>query len=201
MNPYYLLITQIYRLFFKFFHRFEISNLEYLPEDGCILAANHVSFHDPPAIGANVPGHIYYLARSTLWDSKIFGWFLNRLYCLPVDRDRPDMAGLKRMITAVRSGQRVLMFPEGSRSVDGKLQPAQPGMGLVVAKTAAPVVPIRIFGTYEAFPKGKKPRLFVPIQVVIGKPLYFDDLKGSRENYARISNEIMAAIAALTPNS
>ncbi len=94
----------------------------------------------------------------------------------------------------------MLLFPEGSRTLDGKLQPAEPGLGLVIAKTLAPVVPMRIFGAHEAMPRGGGGLHFVPIIIVIGEPIFFTaaDLSTPGKNlYGRLSERVMDAIAAL----
>ena len=104
----------------------------------------------------------------------------------------------------MRAGQTTIVFPEGGRTLDGKLQPAQPGLGLIIAKTLAPVVPMRIFGAYEAMPYGGHPRIH-PIKVKVGAPLYFtkEDLAlgdgDQRAVYQRLSARVMAAIAAIEP--
>ena len=93
-----------------------------------------------------------------------------------------------------------VVFPEGARTLDGDLQPAQPGLGLVIAKTLAPVVPMRIFGAHESLPRGGGGLHFVPITIVVGEPIFFTaaDL-GSRgkDLYGRLSQRVMDAIAAL----
>jgi len=201
MNPLYFLVWITSRMIFSLFYDIKISGVENLPDSGCILASNHASFFDPPAIGSSLPNPIYYLARKSLWNNPIIKWGFDRLNCIPVDQEKPDMTGLKRMIQVVRDGNAVIMFPEGTRTHDGQLRPAQPGIGMVVAKTGAPVVPIRIYGTFEAFPRTGKLRLFVPMRLMIGKPLTFPPVKSSRENYQMISEKIMEAITALKPES
>jgi 1-acyl-sn-glycerol-3-phosphate acyltransferase len=122
------------------------------------------------------------------------------LNCIPVDQEGSDVAGLKRIIRLLRAGERVLFFPEGSRSADGQLQTGQAGVGLVVAKARVPVQPIRIFGSYQALPRGAAfPRL-AKIRVVVGEPFRFSDdelaAKG-KEFYQRASDRIMGEIAKL----
>ncbi len=109
------------------------------------------------------------------------------------------MTGLKKMIHTLREGHKVLMFPEGSRSYDGKLLPAQPGIGLVLSKVHVPVIPIRLFGVHEAWPRDGKITLFKPIRVVFGKPILSEKshVKSSREEYQRISETILEAISKI----
>jgi 1-acyl-sn-glycerol-3-phosphate acyltransferase len=114
------------------------------------------------------------------------------------------MSALKTIIKLVRAGGSTVIFPEGARTLDGKLQPAQPGIGLVIAKTLAPVVPMRIFGAHKAFPRGGAPRPFTPVTLVVGEPIYFTkaDLVGEgRELYQRLSEQVMRHIAAIELDS
>ena len=110
------------------------------------------------------------------------------------------MSALKSVIRLVKAGGCTIIFPEGTRSRDGQLQPAKAGVGLVIAKTLAPVVPMRVFGAFDAFPRGQKFPRRVPISVVIGKALHFTkaDVAGDpREVYQRLSDQVMARIAEL----
>src|SRR5207249_7703020 len=111
-----------------------------------------------------------------------------------------DRSAIKALIRALKAGNGVLVFPEGSRTLDGNLQPAEPGLGLVIAKTLAPVVPMRIFGAHEALPRGGDGLHFVPITIVIGKPIFFTPVERespATNRYEQISQRVMDAIAAL----
>jgi 1-acyl-sn-glycerol-3-phosphate acyltransferase len=101
-------------------------------------------------------------------------------------------------IRVVRNGGAVLIFPEGTRSPDGNLQPAQPGIGMIVAKTGAPVVPIKISGSYDAFPRGSScPRLW-PVTVSVGPALRFESLETDcRDFYQKASDRILDAVARI----
>jgi 1-acyl-sn-glycerol-3-phosphate acyltransferase len=171
-----------------------------IEEGGAILAMNHESFLDPPLAGLASTRQIYYLARKTLLDWPILGSLFPKVNVIPVDQERADMSALKAVIRLVRAGHCTVIFPEGSRTSDGRLQPAQPGLGLIIAKTLSPVVPMRIFGSHEAFPRGGKLRPFTKITVVVGKPIRFTeaDLVGEgRELYQRLSERVMERIAAI----
>jgi 1-acyl-sn-glycerol-3-phosphate acyltransferase len=164
-----------------------------------ILAMNHQSFLDPPLAGTACDRAIYFLARRSLLDSPVFGWLLPKLNVIPVNQKGIDRNALKVLIRIIRGGNCALVFPEGSRTPDGKLQPAQAGVGLVIAKTLAPVVPLRIFGAFDAWPIGGRIRLFRRITVVVGEPIYFseNDLSARENLYSRWSQRVMDAIAAL----
>lgn len=195
---FYLLAQALSALFFRLFYDYQIIGEENIPPGGCLLASNHESYYDPPLIGCTLACRPHYLARKTLFDHPLFGATIRALQAHPIDQERPDMAGLKRIISLARAGQAVVIFPEGSRSWDGQLQPAQPGVGLVVAKAGVPVVPIRIFGAHRAWPRGGRPRLFTPIRVVIGPPITFGPVPSDRDAYQKIGDHIMAAIARIT---
>jgi 1-acyl-sn-glycerol-3-phosphate acyltransferase len=169
-----------------------------IEEGGAILASNHQSYLDPPCIGMACRNDIYYLARNTLYQRPLIGPLLKQLNTVPVDRDRGDVSSIKTIIRLLRSGQRVIIFPEGTRSSDGKLQPARAGLGMIIAKTLAPVVPGRVFGSYEALPRAGGLK-FRPVSVVVGKPMRFteDDVKGDRDVYQTLSNRVMEKIASL----
>ena len=115
------------------------------------------------------------------------------------------MSALKAVIKIIRAGHCTIIFPEGSRTPDGRLQPAQPGLGLVIAKTLAPVVPMRIFGAYQAFPRHHRPRPFTPIALSVGEPIIFtkadlrEEGEGGRALYQELSERVMRRIAAIDP--
>ena len=180
---------------FKVVHRERI-----IESGGVILAMNHQSYLDPPLAGIACRREIHYLARKTLLQWPILGPIFPRLRVIPVDQERADMSAIKTVIKLVRSGECTVVFPEGSRTLDGEIQPAQPGLGLIIAKTLAPVVPMRIFGAHAAFPRGGKPQPFYPITLVVGEPMFFTeaDLAGEgRDLYQKLSERVLARIAAI----
>ena len=117
---------------FRVVHRERI-----IEEGGAILAMNHESYLDPPLAGIACRREIHYLARKTLLDWPVLGPILPKLNVIPVDQDRADMSALKTVIKLVRAGHSTVIFPEGSRTLDGDFLPALPGLGLVIAKTRA----------------------------------------------------------------
>ena len=201
MNPYYWIGYHLSRLIGRLFFRLRIIHRERMIQTGpVILAMNHQSYLDPPFAGTACDRAIYFLARRTLMDMPLLGWLLPKLNVVPVNQDGIDRSALKALIRVLKSGNAALVFPEGSRTLDGELQPAQPGVGLVIAKTLAPVVPMRIFGAHEALPRGGGGLHFVPVTIVIGEPIFFTaaDLKSpDKELYVRLSQRVMNEIAAL----
>jgi 1-acyl-sn-glycerol-3-phosphate acyltransferase len=192
MNIYYWLGYHLSRL---------VGRLFFMLQSGpVILAMNHQSYLDPPLAGITCNRAVYFLARRTLLDVPLLGWLLPKLNVIPVNQEGIDRSALKALIRVLNAGNAALVFPEGSRTVDGSLQPAEPGLGLVIAKTLAPVVPMRIFGAHEALPRGGGGLHFVPITIVIGEPIMFTaaDLDPpGRDLYKRLSQRVMDAIGAL----
>ena len=201
MNVYYWLGYHLSRLLARLFFGFRIIHRERVIQTGpVILAVNHQSFFDPPLAGNAADRAIFFLAKKSLMDVPFLGWLLPKLNVIPVNLEGGDRSALKALIRILTAGECALVFPEGTRTPDGNLQPAEPGLGLVIAKTRAPVVPMRIFGAYDAWPIGGKIRLFQKITIVVGEPIYFSDadiLPGGKETYLKLSQRVMDAIGAL----
>jgi len=201
MNSYYWIGYHLSRVIGRLFFRLRIIHQERMIQAGpAILAMNHQSYLDPPLAGITCDRAIYFLAKRTLTDVPVLGWLLPKLNVIPVNQEGIDRSALKALIRVLKSGNAALVFPEGARTLDGDLQPAQPGLGLVIAKTLAPVVPMRISGAHEALPRGGDGLHFVPITIVIGEPIFFTaaDLESpGKDLYGRLSQRVMDAIAAL----
>ena len=204
MNFYYWIGYNLSRLIGRLFFRLRIIHPERMIQAGpVILAMNHQSYLDPPLAGITCDRAIYFLARRTLMDVPVLGWLLPKLNVIPVNQEGIDRSALKALIRVLKSGNAALVFPEGARTLDGNLQPAQPGLGLVIAKTLAPVVPMRISGAHEALPRGGGGLHFVPISIVIGEPIFFTaaDLESPGKGlYGQLSERVMDAIAVLRLN-
>jgi len=196
-NIFYNLAKLLARMIFSM----RVIRPERMVESGPLLiAVNHSSFFDPPLAGICSRRGVFYLARKTLLKWPFFGPLFPAMNVIPVERDGNDMSALREVIKKVKDGNAVLLFPEGTRSIDGNLQPARAGIGLVIAKTGAPVLPMRIFGAYEAFPKNARRFQLSQITVVIGEPIHFtaEEISNtSRETYQLLSNRVMEAIGAL----
>ena len=195
------MVSRFFKIIFKKAYHGKLYGLENIPTSGgFILAGNHVSYLDPPMIAVHANRQpVYSFARKTLFKRGI-GWFFRRLYMIDVDRDKgSDIHSIKRVLQLLKDGNPVLMFPEGTRSVTGVLQRAKKGIGLFMMKAHVPIVPVRIFGTYEAWPKGKSLPNFKPnISIVYGKPLMpedFESCKSEPDPMQAISDKVMQAIA------
>ena len=209
MNPVYFLGWSFYRLLFRFYFRWRVFNPERVPLRGpVILACNHASFLDPPLVGSGLKRSINYLARESLFRVPLVGWILQHVQAVPVDREGGGARGLKAILDRLLAGGGIILFPEGTRTRDGKLQPARSGIGLTVMKSTAPVIPVRVFGTYEAW--GRHVGVPRPHRVAVkyGPPLMFAELRAEanscskarlKEIYQQVADDIMAAIGRLGP--
>jgi len=209
MKPVYFLVWSLCRLMYATYFRWRVYYPERVTSTGpVILACNHASFLDPPLVGSGLHRPINYLARDTLFRFPGFGWLLRHLNVVPVDRDGGGGAGLKAILDRLLAGEAIILFPEGTRTRDAKLQPARSGIGLTVIKSKAVVVPVRVFGTFEALGRYMKFPRPHRVAVKYGQPLTFDKLRVEaadcskarlKEIYQEVADEIMAAIAKLEP--
>jgi len=209
MNPLYFIGWSFYRTLFATYFRWRVFHSERVPRTGpVILASNHASFLDPPLVGSGVKRPLNYLARDTLFRFPVLGSILRGVNAVPVDRDGGGASGLKAIMDRLLGGGAIVLFPEGTRTRDGRLQRALSGIGLVVIKSSAPVVPVRIWGTYVAF--GRNVHFPKPHRVTIkyGHPMTFEELRAEaktcskarlKEIYQQVAEEIMQAIAKLEP--
>ena len=211
MNFSYYLGWILFRLICTVYFRRRMHNAERVPASGpVILACNHASFLDPFLVGSCLRRPVNYLARETLFRFPVLGAVLRSWNTVPVDRDGGSGAGLRAILERLHEGGAILLFPEGTRTRDGQLQPARAGIGMTVIKSTAPVVPVRVFGTFEAFGRHMlfpRPRR---VAVKYGRPLTFEQLRAEarvcsksrlKEIYQEVADEIMAAIASLEPHA
>jgi 1-acyl-sn-glycerol-3-phosphate acyltransferase len=204
MQRVYGLCHYVLRVMFDMFFRGEVVGAENVPRrGGFVLAANHASFLDPPMIGVHISRQLAFFARKTLWKRGIASWWLDSVGTIPVDRDGgQDVSAIKRVLKALKEERGLILFPEGTRTMDGNLQAAKAGVGFIAVKTQVPVVPVRIFGSYDAYGKGRGLRLGTPLTVVFGKPIppaVYDDPKAAKDRAQIASERIMAEIARLQP--
>jgi len=180
-------------------HRMKYEGRENVPNGGCLIVSNHASYFDPTTVGWAVGREIFFLGRKTLFKPPVMNWLLPICNVIPIDRDGGDSSGLRKVIRMLRKGDALLMFPEGTRTPDGSIQTAEPGAGLIALKSGVPVLPARIFGSFECLSRHQKRLRFSPMRVVIGKP-YLPPLaeRGKeREAYTAVADEMMRRIAEL----
>jgi 1-acyl-sn-glycerol-3-phosphate acyltransferase len=177
--------------------RLTVVGADQVPREGpLLLAANHLSMLDPALIGCMVPRELDYMAKTELFRVPGFGGLIRRLNAHPVDRSGSDSAALRLALRLLGAGRALLVFPEGTRGTEGRLQPAEPGAGMLAALSKAPVVPVYIQGSGRALPRGAIVPRPVRVTVTFGAPMRFARERG-RARYQDVSDEIMAAIGRL----
>ncbi len=209
MNLSYRIGWMCFRAMYATYFRWRVFGAENVPlTGGVILASNHASFLDPPLVGGGLKRDINYLARESLFRCPGVGALLHSWNAVPVDREGGGAAGLREILNRLIAGGGIILFPEGTRTPDGKLQPARSGIGLTVIKSEVPVIPVRTFGTFEAFGRNHKFPRPVSVAVKYGRPMMFGTLRAEantcdkarlKQIYQQVADEIMAAIAKLEP--
>lgn len=165
-----------------------------------LVASNHQSFLDPPLIGNLYKTEMVYFARKTLFKG-IGAWLYPQWNAIPIDQEKPDTSSMKAAIRHLKEGWRVLIFPEGQRTLDGEICEAAPGIGMIAAKAGVPIQPVRIYGADKALPRGSGKISLARITVKVGPPILLtpEEFKayGNKEGYLALTERIMAAIKAL----
>jgi len=159
-------------LFCWVFFRIRASGLENIPRTGpFILASNHQSYLDPVFCGVYIKRQLCFLARKSLFTNPFFGALIRSLGAIPVRRGQADISAIKVVIEELKRGNPVCLYPEGTRTSDGRIAPVKPGLGLLCRRTGAPIVPVVIDGAFECWPRHRK--LFRPgkVRVCYGQPI------------------------------
>jgi 1-acyl-sn-glycerol-3-phosphate acyltransferase len=182
------------KVFYKIVGRTRVIGHSNIPTTGpFIVASNHVSYLDPPLVGSCIKRECSYMARHDLWKSPVLGWFMDRCHAFPVHRDAADRAAIRHALAVLKGTMGLVLFPEGTRSPDGNLQPAEGGLALIVQKSGAPVVPCALIGPEAMWPPGAKRLKPTQITVAFGPPIVFSPEVGREEMMA----QVMRAIADL----
>jgi len=193
---YAIVKTALYGLLRLFFH-YRVVGVAHVPAAGAVLlAANHASLLDPPVVGAAVPRPLHFMAKAELFRIPLLGALIRRLNAHPVAREGGDAAALRLALGLLRDGQALLVFPEGTRTRDGRLGTGRAGIGMLAAQAGVPVVPVYVSGSERALPRGASWPRPSRVTVAYGPPLTFARERG-KARYQTISDEIMAAIGRL----
>ncbi len=167
---------------------------------GFIVAANHASYLDIPFLGCGLGRRAWYLGRSDLFSVPGGKAICQWLGWIPLRTGRLDRDAFGKAVSLIKEGKIVVIFPEGSRSQDGRLQVPKPGIGVIVAQTGCPVVPAYLKGTYEVLPMGMMWPRFRPVTVLYGEPLTFSrngEHGEGKQFYQEVSRTVIERIASL----
>ena len=202
MRPYYNACRSLARVLLGALTGCSVRGLDLLPrKGGLVVAANHISFWDPPLMGSVIPREIHFLAKEELFQTPVLGPLIRSVNAIPIRRGAADLRGLTRAIDALKSGGAVLLFPEGSRMRDGALHPARPGVGLLSVNADVPIVPCFISGSNPTAAWATRRQR---TRIDFGTPHDWREFAGrsadlapGRELYQRIGAAVMDDIARL----
>ena len=197
---FYAIVRNFFRLLLMLWNRCSARWVDPLAEERMIVACNHCSNLDPLVVGCFFPRRLRYFAKEELFQSWFLGTSIRALGAVPVSRASSASAAgaLKGFMKLYQEGNDVLIFPEGGRSLDGKLQPLEAGVALVAAHERAPILPVFIHGSFKAMPPGAHFVWPSKISVTFGKPLRFsDEVYKSREGREIIMEKLTEAMRAL----
>ena len=168
----------ICRVFCILFFRVRTYGRDNIPRKGAfIIVSNHQSYLDPIFCGGLIKRHSSFIARDSLFTNWFFGPLISSVNAIPVKLGEPDISAMRKVLEKLKKGGGVTLFPEGTRTYDGKITPFKPGLGLLSRRGNAPIIPALIDGAFECWPRQKK--LFTPgqIHVTYGKPISVQQVK------------------------
>jgi 1-acyl-sn-glycerol-3-phosphate acyltransferase len=199
----YPLLRGVIRLVFRVCGGIRVEGAAHVPAAGAaLLAANHISYADPPALGIAISRPAWFMAKAPLFRSPLLGWVLRFAHAFPVDQEGIDRGALQRAQDLLASGEVVVIFPEGGLSPTGDLQPFFPGFAAIALRAAVPVIPVALLGTDRMMPYGRA----VPrparggVTVRFGAALDLGSIPAElkrRERLAWATERVRAEIAAL----
>ncbi len=199
----------LFRVIFRVWFRWRVYRRERVPAQGSlILASNHVCYFDPVFVVCALRRVVVGLARADAFRFFLNGVLLRSWGVVPVDKSGSG-SGLKTFLTRLRAGDAVIMYPEGTRSYSGQIQAPQTGVGLIIIKNDAPVVPVKVFGAFEAYGRHHFfPRPY-KVEIKFGEPLDFAELRAEakqtkdkkrlKELYQQATSDLLHAIATMDP--
>lgn len=184
------LATVVFRIFFAI----KMEGKKNIPyRGGVILASNHLSYLDPIVLGIFVPRRVNFMAKEELFENLFFRWVITKLGAFPIKREKMDRATYKKILKLLEKGKVVVLFPEGTRSIDGRMGQLQAGTARIALRADVPLIPIIVRGTEKVLPRGKKVIKLAKIKVWAGKPLKKNigsDRKMTKKDIEELQNEL-----------
>jgi len=145
---------------------------EHVPPTGpAILACNHQSYLDPVLVGAFTTRGLHYMARDTLFRNRLFGRLIRSYNAFPVKRGAADLTAIKHSLRVLADGCALLLFPEGTRSHDGRVAPMHAGVMAIARRSQAPLIPVAVDGVFEAWPRSRRLPRWARVYVAFGPPI------------------------------
>ena len=191
MRLYYRTLRAITQVLYLLGASGRVSGLGHVPlTGGVLLACNHQSFLDPMLVTLAIPRECHYMARESLFRNRFFGRLISSVNTFPVRSGTSDVAAMRVALRRLAQGALVTVFPESTRTVNGRVSPCQPGVIVLARKAAVPLVPAAIEGAFDAWPRHRKLPRCARILVEYGRPLWPEELA------SRNRDELAAALTA-----
>jgi 1-acyl-sn-glycerol-3-phosphate acyltransferase len=199
-RAWYRLLQRVLQLLAVLAYRVRHTGTLNIPaEGGVLVVCNHQSHFDPPFVGMGCPRRMNYLARDTLFRFAPFAWLIASVDAIPIDREGIGLSGIKESLRRLKRGEMVLIFPEGTRSRDGRIARFRPGFTALAVRSGAAILPVAIDGAFQAWPRWHKlPRLGT-IRVHYGEPILPGEIAGrdERELLAEVERRVRQCHARL----
>ena len=200
MSFFYRIASVVFFVVYKLFYR-NRAEWETDPREikgGAIIAPNHVSYLDPQLVSGSWSGDLTFFAGSRLFRKPVLGLILRMLHCHPVEKGN-ELATIRAAVKLLKGGKKIVLFPEGTRSENGTLQPFRSGVAFLALQSRCPVIPCYVGGSYQAWPKSRKwPRLFgVRTFCRFGRPIWPFDETGAPLTKEALNRRLYEAISRL----
>jgi 1-acyl-sn-glycerol-3-phosphate acyltransferase len=197
-NPVYQLIYTVLTPPLRAFMGFRISGESRFPKSGgVIVAVNHCANYDPVLVGIACPRQLAFLGKIELFRNPLFGRLLRFLGAIPLNRGAADTGAMRAAVEVLSAGKPLLLFPEGTRSRTGRLQPGRRGAGMLAARTGCPILPVHLSGSFHLFRNLFRKR----VEIRIGEPFFVPATPprgmSVKEWYRRIGEDTMTRIKEL----
>lgn len=167
----------------RIYFRFRWRGREHMPvNSGALVCSNHQSYLDPVLVGVCFRGQLNYLARQSLFNSRLFGGLIRYLDSIPLDRDGMGIGGVKEALKRLKRGEMLLIFPEGTRTLDGEIGPLKPGFIALARRGRVPVLPVAVDGAFQAWPRTNRLPRPLKVRTCFGAPI-------SVERIAQLSDD------------
>ena len=175
------------------FFRMRSYGRENIPSEGpFVLISNHQSYLDPMLCGITSKRRLGFLARKSLFSNWFFGRLISSVGTIPVKLGEADISAMRKVIDLLKQGKGVCLYPEGTRTMDGKITPFKPGFGLLCRRGNAAVVPVVIDGAFECWPRNKKLFSHGSIVISYGKAIPAEQAKNMGDSkLAEVLTEIL----------
>ena len=201
MSPVYWMCRSLSAVVLRVWCGFRIEGAQHVPPSGpFIVAANHISYLDPPAVGASFRRQLHFIAKDDLFRMPVLGWLVTQMGAISVTLSQPDAvntAVLKTSLRHLQRGQIVAIFPEGRRNTTGQIEPAKLGIAFMALRAGVPIVPVAVIGTDKALPPGAKMLRHHPITVRIGPPIRAAQELSGRQAHHQLAERVTTVLKQL----